>query len=162
MANAPPTLEFESPNLATVLRVMIAPDRSWPQFIPTCVGVVGVALLWHRRRRTWEWSRELPALVLFSCLLTAYGGWAFDLVVLLIPIIATAVTVVRSGRMSLVLCGESAFLAVSFVAFAMHQARIPQAGFVWMTPAVLLLSAALVRAAGEAAAQEQMVGSNPI
>jgi hypothetical protein len=157
MATAPPTLEFESPNLATVLRVMIAPDRSWPQFIPTCVGVVGVALLWYRRRRTWEWSREFPALVLFSCLLTAYGGWAFDLVVLLIPIIATAATVVRSGRTSLVVCGESAFLAVSLVAYVMHQALIPQAGFVWMTPAVLVLSAALVRAAGGAAAQEAWV-----
>jgi hypothetical protein len=100
--------------------------------------------------------------VLFSCLLTAYGGWAFDLVVLLIPIIATAVTVVRSGRMSLVVCSESAFLAVSLVAFAMHQARVPQAGFVWMTPAVLLISAALVRAAGGAAEQEQMIGSHPI
>jgi hypothetical protein len=70
--------------------------------------------------------------------------------------------VVRSGRTSLVVCGGSAFLAVSLVAFAMHQARIPQAGFVWMTPAVLLLSTALVRAAGGAAVQGQMVGSHPI
>jgi len=151
MANAPPTLEFESPNLATVLRVMIGTDRSWPQFIPTCLGVVGVALLWNRRRRTWEWSSELPALVLFSCLLTAYGGWAFDLVVLLVPIVATAVAVVRTGRRSLVVYGGSAFLAVSLTAFAMHQAHVPQAGFVWMTPAVLLFSAALARAAGRTA-----------
>jgi hypothetical protein len=161
MATAPPTLEFESPNLATVLRVMIGTDRSWPQFIPTCVGVVGVVLLWHRRRKTWEWSRELPLLVLLSCLLTAYGGWAFDLVVLLVPVIATAVTVVRSGRRSLVVCGASAFLAVSLVAFVMHQARVPQAGFVWMTPAVFLLSAGLARAAGGAESQK-LVGSHPI
>ena len=66
---------------------------------------------------------------LFSCLLTAYGGWAFDLVVLLIPIIATAVTVARSGRMALVVCGSSAFLAVSLVAFAMHQAQQQDARF---------------------------------
>jgi hypothetical protein len=147
MTTAPPALEFESPNLATVLRLMIGTDRSWPQYLPTCVGIVGVALLWHRRRRTWEWSRQLPALVLFSCLVTAYGGWAFDLVVLLIPIIATAVTLVRSGRTSLVVWGAAAFLAVSLVAFAMHQARVSQAAFVWMTPAVLLFTAGLARAA---------------
>jgi hypothetical protein len=146
MAAVPPTSEFESPNLATMLRVMIGTDRSWPQYIPTCIGVVGVALLWHRRRRAWDWSRELPALVLFSCLVTAYGGWAFDLVVLLIPIIATAVAVVRSGRTSLVVSGAGAFLAVSLVAFAMHQARVSQAAFVWMTPAVFLFTAGLARA----------------
>jgi hypothetical protein len=157
MATAPPTLAFESPNLATILRVVVGTDRSWPQFIPTGVGMVGVALWFYRRRRRWEWSRELPGLVLVSCLVTAYGGWAFDLVVLLIPIIVTAVTVVRSGRRSLIVWGASAFLVLSFVALAMHQARVPQASFVWMTPAVLLLSAGLSRAAGGTAAQHHAV-----
>jgi hypothetical protein len=145
MVTAPPTLEFESPNLATALRVMIGTDRSWPQFVPTVVGLLGVALLWHHRHRTWHWSRELPALVIFSCLVTAYGGWPFDLIVLLIPIIATAATVVRSGRRSLIVYGASAFLAISFAALAMYQARVPQSLFVWMTPAVLLAVTGLGR-----------------
>jgi hypothetical protein len=149
MATAPPTLAFESPNIATILRLMIGTDGSWPQFIPTALGAVGVVLLWFRRGGTWEWSRELPALVLFSCLLTSYGGWAFDLIVLLIPIVAVAVTIVGSDRRDLVYWGATGFLAISGVAFAMHQARVPQAAFVWMTPAVLLLVTFLRRAGAQ-------------
>jgi hypothetical protein len=144
MTTTPPTLAFESPNLATLLRLMISPDHSWPQYVPTFAGAIGVAVLWYHRRQTFAWSEELPGLVLLSCLLTAYGGWALDLVVLLVPIIATAAIVVRSGRRSLIASGTSAFFAISLVAVVMHQARVPQAAFVWMTPTVFLCSAALV------------------
>jgi hypothetical protein len=142
MTTTPPTLAFESPNIATILRVMIRPGAGWLQYVPTLIGAAGVAIWWTRRQLTFDWPRDLPGLVLFSCLVTAYGGWALDLVVLLIPIIATAAVLVRSGRTPLIVSGATAFLVVSGVAVAMHQARVPQAAFVWMTPAVLLFSAA--------------------
>ena len=50
--------------------------------MPTLAGAAGVALWWYRRRRAWDWRDRLPGLVIVSCLLTSYGGWAFDLVVL--------------------------------------------------------------------------------
>jgi hypothetical protein len=147
MVSASPTLEFESPNLATVVRVMVGTDRTWPQFIPTFAGILAVGVLWQQRRLTWDWRRELPTLVLLSCLLTAYGGWPFDLIVLLIPIVATAAKIVRSGHRPLIAGGATAFAAVSVVALALHQARVPQITFLWMTPAVLLLSYGLSRRA---------------
>jgi hypothetical protein len=136
IATAPPTLAFESPNIATILRVAIGTSGSWPQFVPTCLGAAAVGLMWYRRRAEWNWAGELPSLVLISCFLTSYGGWAFDLVVLLVPIVAMAAIVAGTGRRTLAIAGAALFAAISGVAFAMHAAHAPQALFLWMTPAV--------------------------
>jgi hypothetical protein len=154
MESAPPTLEFESPNLATLLRLAAGTTGSWPQFVPTYLGVVGVSLLWYRKRATWEWPLQLPRLVLLSCLLTSYGGWAFDLVVLLVPIIATAALVVRIGHKFLIAAGSGVFLIVSSLAFVMHAARMPQSAFLWMTPAIAVACWALARFAVSAASRK--------
>jgi hypothetical protein len=147
MASAPPTLAFESPNIATILRLAIGTARGWPQFVPTGLGAAAVGFMWYRRRAEWNWANELPSLVLLSCLLTSYGGWAFDLVVLLVPIVATAAIVACTGRRTLLVAGAALFAAISGVAFAMHAAHVPQALFLWMTPAVGIAAYSLQRLA---------------
>ena len=137
MLAAPPTAAFESPNIATILQVFSGAESKWPQYVPTMVGAAAVALLWYRRRDAWDWRDHLPALVLISCLVTSYGGWAFDLVVLLVPIVALAANLTQT-RTDLRPIGGVLFLAVSFLALGMHAMRVPQAGFVWMTPVVAI------------------------
>jgi hypothetical protein len=147
MSSAPPTGTFESPNIATVLRALSGSEGSWTQYVPTVAGAAAVALLWYRRRNAWDWRDHLPALVIISCLLTSYGGWAFDLVVLLVPIVALAAIVTRNPRRVLRVIGVVVFLAVSLLALGMHAARVPQAAFLWMTPAVAMTWWTLSRAA---------------
>jgi hypothetical protein len=147
MASTPPTLTFESPNIATVLRVFSRTQGSWPQYVPTVLGAALVVWLWHSRRKSWDWRRQMPGLVLISCLLTSYGGWAFDLVVLLVPIVALAALLVRIPRRSLAAIGGAVFLGVSSLAFGMHAAHVPQAAFIWMTPVVAAAWWPLTRAA---------------
>jgi hypothetical protein len=148
MASAPPTLVFESPNIATILRLAVGTAGSWPQYVPTTLGAAAVALMWYRSRAEWDWLVQLPGLVVLSCLLTSYGGWAFDLVVLLVPIVATAAVVACSGRRGLVVGGFTLFAAVSGAAFAMHAAHVPQAAFLWMTPTVAIVVYGLRRLTG--------------
>ncbi len=138
IASAPPTLAFESPNIATILRAAMGTAGSWPQYVPVCLGAAAVGLTWYRRRARWDWPSRLPGLVLISCFLTPYGGWAFDLVILLIPILATAAIVARHGSGTLVGVAAAVFAGISFVAFVMHAAHVPQSAFVWMTPAVAI------------------------
>jgi hypothetical protein len=138
MSSAPPTLAFESPNIATVLRVFAGTKGGWAQYVPTAAGAAGVALWWYRRRSAWDWRDRLPGLVILSCLLTSYGGWAFDLVVLLVPVVALAAIVTRRPGRQLRIVSGVVFLAVSFLALGMHAVRVPQAGFLWMTPVVAI------------------------
>src|SRR5262249_34679011 len=57
MLLAPPTLEFESPNISTVLLHLAGTAGSWPQFVPTGLGAAAVCAMWCRRRTAWAWSR---------------------------------------------------------------------------------------------------------
>ena len=59
IASVPPTLTFESPNLATIFRAAMGTASSWPQFVPTCLGAVLVGLMWFRTRADWDWTSQL-------------------------------------------------------------------------------------------------------
>ena len=89
-AGAVPLSEWPLPVASYWLRVGM--DRSqfaW-QFVPcaaACVLLVGYRL-W--RGAAWDWPRELPRVVWVSVLATPYGGWIFDLTVLLVPVVAVA------------------------------------------------------------------------
>lgn len=73
------------------LRHWVAPDQFWVQMLPTVVAAVAVAAYWFPRRRTWDWSANAPGLVFVSVLAIGYGSWLFDLVVLMVPVVAAAV-----------------------------------------------------------------------
>ena len=148
MSTQPPILDFESPNIATLIRVVLTAvfgTGTWPQYVPTAVGAGIVAWFWSRRYRTWDWAAELPWLVSLSCLATSYGGWTFDLLILLIPVIATAAVVARAGNGALSAAAATMFLAVSLGSFAMLVARYPEAMYLWVTPVVAVCAGAVTR-----------------
>jgi hypothetical protein len=151
MALAPPTMIFESPNIATFGLVLAHTRSSWPQYVPVALGSLAVAASWYRDRLAWDWRRRLPGLIVLSVLVTPYGGWAFDLVVLLVPIVALAATLAPLDRPALAAAGAAIFLAVSGLALTMHMAQVAQAAFVWMTPVVAVTWWALQRAAPQPA-----------
>jgi hypothetical protein len=70
----------------------------WVQFVPLAVGCGLLLPYWWVRRKAWDWSVELPRLVFASVLLAPYGAWIFDLTVLLVPVVAAWVRVLRRPR----------------------------------------------------------------
>jgi hypothetical protein len=150
MTLAPPAGSFESPNVGTVLRAALGTQATWPQYVPTVCGAIAVAALWYRRRTTWEWRSQLPGLVLLSCLVTSYGGWTCDLVVLLVAVVAAAAAVSRADRISLTVGAGTTFGVVTLLAFVMHTLQVPEAGFIWMTPVVTIAWLAVSRTAAAA------------
>jgi hypothetical protein len=142
--NAPPgsaghvtVREWTVPVAGFWLRMWAAPDRFWVQFVPAAVAaVLAVALLWKVRRNI-DWLRVTPALVLLSLACAPYGGWPFDLVLLLVPVCHAASAIGR-GRgpraVNRVLVGLAALgllvmLAVPTAGRALH-------AYVWLTPLV--------------------------
>ncbi len=80
-----PLKDWHVPLISYDIRHLIAPDTFAVQFVP-CAVACGFMVV-HRllRRKAWDWTEQLPAAVLVSCLFAPYGGWIFDLVVLLVP-----------------------------------------------------------------------------
>jgi hypothetical protein len=142
-----PLSEWDLPLIAHKLRHAIDPHRFWIQFVPLGVacGMMAVHKLWLGRR--WEWREQLPWAVLVSCLYAPYGGWMFDLVVLLVPVVAAASGLVgdKAHVRPSVGLGETftlwpatvllGYLVVSLMGFLIPSLQEPM----WFTPAVAAL-----------------------
>lgn len=117
------------------LRKWVAVDQFWIQFVPCALACVA-ALVWRAREKQWDWPRALPLAVAVSVLTTPYGGWIFDLPVLLVPVIWAAARPVPAHRGEFTvafLLGQIAITAASFIwAGALH-------AYWWVAPVALVL-----------------------
>ena len=82
--------EFEHPTIGYRIRLMILGQPFAAQFIPMAFALAYTFRFWIQCRSSWDWRDYLPAVVLFSALTAGYGAWAFDLVLLLLPLISLA------------------------------------------------------------------------
>jgi hypothetical protein len=114
----------------------LAPGHFWVQFVPCVIACAGFLAYRVRKGAAWEWSRMLPPVVAVSLIATPYGGWIFDLPVLLVPAVWAAARLVGEKRFSLAaafVCGQIAITAASFAwAGALH-------AYWWVAPLVLAL-----------------------
>ncbi len=136
LAHRPPE-QWVSPTAGALLRLVFGEGHFWLQFVPTLAGLAWFVPHWLRHRRSWDWAEQTPLLIMVSLLTASYGAWPFDLVVLLLPLLAVAVRVAL--RPSPVLLGTAlaCWTAVDGVALAMNLLHAPSFWFIWMTPAVL-------------------------
>jgi hypothetical protein len=82
MANRPPE-QWVSPTLGTVLRLVFGAEHFRLQFVPVLVGLAWFAWYYPRWAKRWNWSDQVPLLVLVSFVTAPYGAWPFDMVLLL-------------------------------------------------------------------------------
>ena len=138
--NATSLKDWDVPLLSYQLRVAIAPDAFWVQFVPCGIVCILAAVHYWRNRRTWNWLREMPMLVLLSAVFAPYGGWIFDMTILLLPIFAAMLTMMNhTGRKPLeqvlILALTVIFLALSYTALKIHGL----ADSLWHAPLMALL-----------------------
>jgi Glycosyltransferase family 87 len=107
--------EFEHPTMGYALRLLIPGQPFAAQFIPALVASLTFVVYWLVRRRSWQWEREMPLLVLVSLVSAVYGAWAFDLVILLVPIVQTTVRLTQSGTTKLIAVVGTSYLACNLL-----------------------------------------------
>jgi hypothetical protein len=117
----------------------------WVQFLPCALACLGYAAYRLACGPRWDWSAELPGVVWVSVLTTPYGGWVFDLTILLVPVIGAAARVAADRRWAFQALFATAYLGVTVVSLV-GEFSLP--GFFWVAPVVLVLDllASLVRA----------------
>jgi hypothetical protein len=107
--------EFEHPTIGYELRLRIPDQPFAAQFIPAILALVAFVPYWLSRRRSWSWEREMPLLILVSLVSAVYGAWAFDLVILLVPIVQTAASLTQSGTKRLIAVVAAAYLVCNIL-----------------------------------------------
>jgi hypothetical protein len=138
---AVPLAEWKLPVVSFWLRMYVdrlgiglSPAQFWVQFVPCAVACLGYAVyrVWCGRR--WDWPAELPAVVCVSVLATPYGGWIFDLAVLVVPLVRAAVWVAESRRWVLGAVLAAGHLTISVVPFV-RGGGLDE--YLWLAPAAV-------------------------
>jgi hypothetical protein len=128
-----PLSAWQPPLVGYWLRVWTDPAAFWVQFVPTALVVLLTPLYWWRRRDSWDWREELPRVILAGAFAAPYGAWDYDLVILLVPIVAAAARLSKATRTArtVAVAGAALFiLAASQIEISLY--------YFWMTPAVIL------------------------
>jgi hypothetical protein len=127
--------EWMHPTLGYWLRTL-HPDRPMAlMFLPLLAAVPVVIGYWWVRRKEWNWTTELPRVVLVSLLTAPYGAWGFDLVLLLVPVVQAVVWVAKDSRRWVWLTFGGLFAAINLVALYSLRFENSMANG-WLTPAV--------------------------
>jgi hypothetical protein len=114
-----------TPTLGALLRLVAGPEPYWLQFVPVLGGTAWLVVHWRRHRRTWDWLDQAPLLVTVSLLSTAYL-YVYDLVLLLVPVLAAAAWTARQDRGPTTRLALACHAAISGTALLMNLARCPE------------------------------------
>ena len=144
MSQRPPA-QWVSLTIGSLLRLAFGDAAFAWQFAPVPVGLAWAGVHWWRRRRTWDWADELPLIVLVSFVTAPYGAWHFDLVLMLLPLVALAAGLSREpwGRRTTAFAAVYAIMEIGMI--GLNVAGVASVAFAWVGPTVLVLYAALCR-----------------
>jgi hypothetical protein len=129
----PPT-QWVSLTLGSILRFAFGERHFWLNFVPMILGIAWFANHWRKHSRDWNWTEQMPAILLVSFATAPYGAWHFDLALLLIPILHSAGTL--SGprrRFALAL-----FATANILMLALNAGGVTSFYYVWVAPLVLV------------------------
>jgi hypothetical protein len=135
MADKPP--DMLSPTLGALLRLVFGIDQLWLQNVPPVLGLIWLAWFLSRNNCAWDWRVAAGHLLFASVLLTNYGAWPFDLVILLVPVIQASVWAMKATREVRLFAATflTGFNTLALLLMNVHWAH--QYWHVWMTPALL-------------------------
>jgi hypothetical protein len=132
-----PLLDWATATVGIWLRVLFGLDRHWLQFVPSLLGILGLALWLRKRRGPWRWQYVASPLLLASVATTAYG-WSHDHLVLL-PVVVDLVARLRQGSLARKIAVISALIASQVAIWMLNQYGFPDAFNFWHAPVLALI-----------------------
>ena len=129
----PPT-QWVSLTLGTFLRFALGERHFWLQFLPMLLGIGWFIRHWRTNAQNWNWTEQMPAILLVSFATAPYGAWHFDLVLLLIPIWHLAATLTGPRRW----IALGLFAGANSAMLALNAAGVWSYAYAWVAPLVLV------------------------
>jgi hypothetical protein len=108
---APTPLDWQTPTLSATLAYLIGSNALWVRTLPMLMGIIWFTIHWSKKKNHWDWTKEMPLLLLTSQVATPFA-WTFDQILLLPALMEVAVWTSRSTRLT-------AIIMAIVVAFAM-------------------------------------------
>ena len=134
LANTP--VEWKTPTLGYYLRLLMGLDLFWLQLAPLAIGMIWMAIHWFRNRMTWQWLEQAQT-ILWAAFLTSAYSWTYDMVLLLVPILAAFAAIVNRRGMASAILSLGSFLLINALAVVLH-GYFNEQFFIWLAPALLL------------------------
>ena len=140
LGNRPPA-QWLSPTLGTVLRMAFGAEQFRLQFVPVGIGLTW--FVWYRWKwsRGWDWTAQLPLVLLVSFCTAPYGAWPFDMVLLLPAVFAVVIPAAspspaRGGALRFALVS---LFAVNLGCLLMNLFRFGSFLIIWVPHTVLVI-----------------------
>jgi hypothetical protein len=130
--NQPP-LYWKTPTLGAVFRLLFGVDTYWLQFLPSVLGALWIFFYWFRHRCKWNWSEQVPIILIISALTASYG-WEYDQIVLLPALIQIGVWVFQSAQRMLAIIAIIIHFLITSFAVAITFLPVSSFSYVWMAP----------------------------
>lgn len=124
-----------NPTVAGLLTLLAR--SHWAQFIPATLAGIWLVFYWRFHTHSWSWRDRTPMLLMVSMLVTWYG-WFFDQVVL-VPCVVQAVFCGSHLSRRLKVCFAITYLAINLSVLALILNHRTTFWYAWTMPAWLLL-----------------------
>lgn len=129
--------DWLTPTLRTATRVFIGSGHTWLELIPTLAGAVWVLSHWHRCKDRWDWSAQLPLVVLVS-VVTSFFAWTYDQVVFFPALIEAAIWIRRQSAAWHRFWAVRVYIAINACHALLRVWVADELWYFWLAPALLL------------------------
>jgi hypothetical protein len=129
--------DWAVPTIGSYLRFFwFGLDKFWVQFLPAILGGIWFIYYWYKQHESWNWSDELPIILLVSLLTSPYS-WTYDLVILIPALLLAVIWVISDWKRWSTLVLGIIFLGLNILDLVLHMS-LDDFWFIWMAPALFI------------------------
>jgi hypothetical protein len=130
-------LAWPTPTLGNVVKIFFHFDSDGLQLIPSLVAVVWVLCYWRRHKQGWQWSEQLPLIILVS-VTTNFFVWTYDQVVFLPALIQGAGWLVRLRLPWYRSIAALLYIVINLAHVILRFFVAEELWYFWLAPALLI------------------------
>jgi hypothetical protein len=131
-------IDWANPTVGMAVSALFGNRYGWLRWLPSIAGVFWLLRYWQKNCRTWDWSVQLPLVVLVSVVTTPYA-WTFDYVILLPALMQGAVWCRIAGNRQRVHWISTVYLALGSISLLSKIIVRNDFWHFWFAPALLIL-----------------------